>query len=396
MGVRADWLGDLKSKVKETVTEVRKTINSDQEHSTRESAPAPNPTAETPPANANAVDDNWKNTPTFEDDAARNIVLAEAPAGSASVLDMPLRGIRLGMPARIAHRTLTDAGLGYHLSGDVYVMERRNINGQVGNYRQEDLRGKSVEERGQLVKRYMVKFLSKAVSSEFVDELDADRKAMIAEATDVYNSEKAQKKVAAQSRTRRRDGSRGAAQTYDRFTGQPVALIYYIEYTQIIGSDQRFKYQAALDQARQVFGEPNYHLSSLARAGAAYKTSDKYNLIYADVLLTSAKEKEAMVRRAVPEYHYVMKQGMSHPCSGVMRGQCPNGASPAHAYPGDLEMQLKLARLQGAPFMLISPKTSSGMKIVQEWQYLIGGDTVRSAFASTQKQAAKPEAKVDF
>jgi hypothetical protein len=395
------FFDNLKQKAEEAVEDTVDQLGKNDHSSQEPPAPAKTQvsasTSKTAPANASVADNSWKKTPTFADDAARGIVLAEAPAGGASVLDMPLRDIRLGMPARIADRILTDEGFGYRSYGDIYVMEVRNINGQIGNYRQEDLRGKSVEEQGKLVKRYMIKFLSTPVSSEFIDELDADRKAMVAEATATYEKEKAEQQAAAQNRNRDRElHRRDSSQSTARFTGQPVSLIYYIEYTQIIGPDQGFDYQKALAKAKEVFGGPNYHASTHVRAGAAYQTSDKNNLIYADVLLASASEKEAMVKQAVPKYHYVMKQGMSHPCSGVMRGKCPNGASPAHAFPGNLEMQLKLARLQGAPFMLVSPQTSSGMKIVQEWQYLLGGDSIRKAFMSQKKQSTKPEASVDF
>lgn len=410
---QAGWLDNIKKSANEALNNADQALEdivtegigpkeSPANKTPPQETPAPSPPKPSPPAEpqeTQVADDHWKSTATFEDDAARGIKFIDAPSNSRSVLNMPLRGIRLGMPARIADRLLNDAGLGYQSGGDTYVMEVRNVNGEEGHYRQEDLRGKSASERGTLVKRYMIRFLSKPVSTEFTRELDGERQAMIEQANAIYSKEMAEREAAAAEFSRSREGNRvsSSRQTYARFSGQPVSLIYYIEYTQIIGSEQKFNYQKALEQAKQFFGPPNYNPgSSHARAGAAYQTSPKYNLVYADVLLTEASEKEAMVRQAAPEQHYVMKQGMSHPCSGVMRGRCVNGASVAHAFPGDLKMQLKLARLQGAPFMLVSPQTASGMKIIQEWQYLISADSIRSNFAKRQVQKAKPEAGVDF
>lgn len=398
INAQANWLDRIKSKVEETVDQtistVKKPTDSQKENteeSTQKMPDKPTTSGYTAPPS--------ETTPTFSDDAAKLIVLEEAPQNSPSVLDLPLKGIKLGMPARVAHDRLTEAGFGYISYSDQYMMEVRKINGQIGNYRQEDLRRfSSVEEKGELIKRYLIKFLAYNVSDEILNEMDTERKAMIREAQVAYEKEKTQQAQAATDRmSRHRVSGNNSNQTSSRFTGQPVQLIYYIEYKQFFGDGQQFDYRAALDQAKQVFGEPNYNpKSSHARSGAAYQTSPEYNLVYADVLLTSAKEKEAMVQQANPKQHYVMKQGFSHPCSGVMRGRCVNGAHPESAFPGNLDMQLNLARLQGAPFMLVSPETAKGMKIVQEWQYLLGGDSVRKAFRQKNAEAAKPKASVDF
>ena len=187
-----------------------------------------------------------------------------------------------------------------------------------------------------------------------------------------------------------------ATEARSRFFGMPVQLVYFIEYRQTAGESQHWDHKEALAQARAVFGEPSYQVADIARRGAAYKTSSKYNLVYADVLLTPAAEREALVQQARTSQHEVMKQGLSHPCSAVLRGRCPNGGAPAAAFPGDLDMQLKLTRLQLAPFMLVLPDTAFGIKVIQEWQYLISGDTVREDFRKQQQAAAKPKANADF
>ena len=397
VNTQADWLERIKSEINnvvdQTIDEVTEQKESQQvkiEDSVKNSPDKPASTSYRAPA--------AETTQTYSDDAAKLIDLDEAPAGSPSVLDIPLKGIRLGMPARTAHDILTKAGFGYLSYADQYMMEVHNINGQIGNYQQEDLRNLSTAQKSHMIKRYIVKFLAYEVSDEMLSEMDAQRQTMIQQARATAEKEKAQQTQAATDRmSRRRDRSGNSNQTFNRFAGQPVKLIYYIEYKQFFGNTQSFDYKTALDQARQTFGEPNYNpKSNHARQGAAYQTSPENNLVYADVLLTSAAEKEAMVQRADPKQHYVMKQGFSHPCSGIMRGRCVNGAHPASAFPGNLELQLKLARLQGAPFMLVSPETSKGMKIIQEWQYLLGGDTVRKAFRQKNAEAAKPKASVDF
>lgn len=354
-------------------------------------------------------DDNWKKTSTYSDDAAQAMTFFEAPPGSPSVLDVPLKNIRLGMPLRIAHERLTRQGFEYLSHKAYYHKEVRNVNGEIRAYSEEEQRqlSRSGQGKGKLLERYIVKLHTNAVSEEMMAELDAERQAWATEAHQMKSREPGVKQAStngrrsydsSQDRTSRRQSiqlqsERGKA---PYFTGQPVSLIAYIEYRQYYFGDQRFDYDAAKAQAEQTFGPQNYtNRSSASRRGAAYKTSPEYQLVYADVLLVPAAEREALVQQGNPNAHYGMKLAMSHPCSGFMRSACVNGAPAGSAFPGNLEKQLQYARLKFAPFMIVN-HDSNGMKIIQEWQYLLGGDTIRENFAKKQERAAQPVAAPSF
>jgi len=356
---------------------------------------------------------NWKNTQTYSDDAASQMNFEEAPPGSPSVLDIPLKGIRLGMPLRIAHNILTEQGFEYLTNKNEYRKEVRNVNGDIRAYSQEELRtlSRSGQGKGELLERYLIKLHYTDVSAAMQAELDPQRQAMIAQAEEIRATEQAESAALGdRSRSARgprqsREGMRGgmrdsrpakSLQAASYLNGLPVSLLTYIEYRQLYYGDQRFDYEAAKQQARKVFGPPNYNNRQAAyRRGAASKTSPEHQLVYADVLLVPAAKREALVQQANPEVHYAMKQGMSHPCSGIQR-RCVNGAPVAKAFPGNLEKQLELARLQLAPYMIVTHDTSKGMKITQEWQYLTSGDTVREHFAKERAEEAQPVATPSF
>ena len=357
-----------------------------------------------------AQNDNWKKTSTYSDDAAQAMTLFEAPPGSPSVLDIPLKNIRLGMPLRIAHERLTGEGFEYLSHKAFYRKEVRNVNGEIRAYSEEEQRqlSRSGQGKGELLERYIVKLHTNAVSEEMIAELDPERQAWVVEAHQIKSQEASVKQASANGRrsydtrqermSRKQDsGQQSARQSRAYFTGQPVSLIGYIEYRQLYYGDQRFDYDAAKAQAEQVFGPQNYtNRSSAYRRGAAYKTSPEYQLVYADVLLVPAAEREALVQQANPEAQYGTKQAISHPCSGVMRNACVTGAAVESAFPGNLEKQLQYARLKFAPYMIVNHDTSKGMKIIQEWVYLLSGDTIREHFAEKQERAAQPVAAPSF
>lgn len=354
--------------------------------------------------------ENWKKTSTYSDDAAQAMTFFEAPPGSPSVLDVPLKNIRLGMPLRIAHERLTGQGFEYLSHKAFYRKEVRNVNGEIRAYSEEEQRqlSRSGQGKGKLLERYIVKLQTKAVFEEMMAELDAERQAWATEAQQIKSREPGVKQASTngrrsydspQDRTSRRQSIRPQSERGKApyFTGQPVSLIGYIEYRQLYYGDQRFDYDAAKAQAEQTFGPQNYtNRQSAYRRGAAYKTSPEYQLVYADVLLVPAAEREALVQQGNPNAHYGMKQAMSHPCSGFMRNACVTGAAVQSAFPGNLEKQLQYARLKFAPYMIVTHDSSKGMKIIQEWTYLLSGDSIRENFAEKQERAAQPVAAPSF
>ncbi len=386
-----------------------------------ETSPDPAEGAGEPPANVEpneapsapsaetSQNNNWKNTQTYSDDAARQMPLFEAPPGSPSVLDVPLKGIRLGMPVRIADQILQEQGFEYISHKALYRKEVRNINGEIRVYTEEEQlqSSRSGQGRGDLLERYLIEIHATEVSKEMMAELDSERQAWIAEAHEMKAGEPSGNQASAygrrsydarQDRMNPRQGGRqqGASQSATYFTGQPVKLISAIEYRQLYYGNQRFDYEAAKAQAEQVFGPQNYtNESSAYRRGAAYKTSSEHQLVYADVLLVPAAEREALVLQADPNAQYGTKMGMSHPCSAVKRNACV-GVAAASAFPGNLEKQLEYARLKYAPYMIVNHDTGKGMKITQGWVYLGSGDTLRRYFAEKEKRAAQPVAAPSF
>ena len=377
-----------------------------------QTAPKPHPD-EAPSASSlqqQQSNDNWKKTSTFSDDSARAMTLFEAPSASPSVLDIPLKNIRLGMPLRIAHERLRVQGFEYIPQKRLYRKEVRNVNGEIRAYSEEEQRllSRSGQGKGELLERYIIKLNTAPVSEEMLGELDAERQAWATEARQIKSQETAKKQVDENVRRRydsRQDGmdrrqsarKKNSLQSRTYLTGQPVSLLTYIEYRQLYYGDQRFDYDAAKAQAERVFGPQNYtNRSSAYRRGAAYKTSPEYQLVYADALLVPAAQREALVQQGQSDAQYGMKQAMSHPCSSVMRNACVTGAAVQSAFPGNIEKQLEYARVKFAPYMIVNHDTSKGMKIIQEWVYLGAGDSIRERFAEEQERSAEPVAAPSF
>ncbi|WP_339864597.1 hypothetical protein [Paremcibacter congregatus] len=326
-----------------------------------------------------------------------------APHGSTKVQSVSIKGIHLGMPEVLIDEILTKDG--YEKIGFTqYSKEIVEINGEQREVTRSQQSGKSVSERGTLIKRYIIDYKAVAVDDELLEELDGPLKTEVARGQVKLKAIKEkyvkQSSVSRSSRTSRTSGDREARPKYDRYPVDTSAfkLIYEITYTQAFAKGSQYDKNALMAQIKGIFGNPTYAPQSThARDGSAFGTDEYSWFIYHDAALVSVAKRESLLQDVEKKGdRWALKNAFSHPCGASPYDNKLNCvvAPITTAYP-DLARRLDAAKIIYAPVMMVNFR-SPVIKTKLAWEYIKSAPSIRDYYNKVDAQKKLPKAKADF
>ncbi|MCF8474411.1 MAG: hypothetical protein K9G26_06910 [Emcibacter sp.] len=389
------WLKGIKSKIKETVEqkiveEAKDAVDSQNEETDQKDMSTSS--EEPKQSSTQSVKDPAKLDLYGGHNAPWNV----AHADSKKVLDIKIKGMRLGMPEVLINDILVDEGfekIGYN----VYSKDLVEINGQQEEVTRSQQRGKSVEEKGKLIKRYTIEYQTVAVDDETMNEFDDSLKALIKNGKKKFNEIK-EKYTQQQGDYRGQRGERKKIE-YEQFPVDTSAfkLVYSFSYTQSFANGSQYDQASLMAQIRDLFGPPTYAPESVhARDGSAFGTNELNWLIYHDAAFAPvAQREELLVGVDKKGDRWAMKNSFSHPCGASPYNNMNCVAAPITSAYDTLSRRLEAARIIYAPVMMVqfqSPIISTKLA----WEYIKSAESIRDYYNKNNAYQKLPKAKADF
>jgi len=391
----AGWMDNLKSRAQGAVNQKVREAQQDLENSVREQAGENTSMPNQAPAKSSTGSVKDKNK--LELYGGHSAPWNVAPSGSTKVQDVEIKGLRLGMPEVLVDEILTKEG--FEKTGlTSYSKELVEINGKQVEVTRSQQTGKSANERGTLIKRYIVQYKAVKADDALLEELEDPLKGMIKKGKKKLQEIK--DKYARQQTDSRLQRGSGTRPQYDRYPVDTSAfkLVYEIEYRQAFAHGSQFDQPALMGQIKGIFGEPTYAPESThARNGSAFGTNEASWLIYHDAALVPVEKREALLEGVEKKGdRWAMKNGFSHPCGASPyenKMNCVNTPLSV-AYP-DLGRRLDAARILYAPVMMVnfqSPVITTKLA----WEYIKSAPSIRGYFNKNQAYKALPKAQAEF
>lgn len=315
----------------------------------------------------------------------------KTPKGSPA-MNVELRGVRLGQPLPDAHQALVKAGFSYmNQVGNAYNYRTHYIelNGQRKWIPQSEY-GKVLNQPGfKSIRMLEMSIEAITPSQEIMAELSPypadslpNANQTVAVATDARSARRARSQRATTSQN---------AKSAPHFSGKPLYVSAVTYFQKFIGGE-RVEWKALLQKAREQFGEPNYALPDIQRAGAAYKTYNGSSLWYLDAALVEPAQVRKILASVEPDnpqssIREMVWRDMLHP--GIF-------AKVSYAKQGfnGYDRAVEAMRVSGAPYMGVFWK--NGFRIELAWPFLKREASARGIYDKEQARMAQPKADVKF
>ena len=287
----------------------------------------------------------------------------KTPKGSP-VRDVELRGVRLGQPFPDAHKALLKGGFSYmKQEGNAYIYRMQFV--EVGGQRKwipQSEYSEASRQPGFKSIRVLEMSIEAITPSKQIMAGLAPYPADMLQQPQQASASGSDLQRSRQSRVRR---TAAAARSAPRFSNKPLYVSGIIYFQKFI-SGERVDRNALLQKAREQFGEPNYGLHDIQRAGAAYKTYGNASLWYLDAALVDTGSIRNILSTVEPDQaqsslRQMGWKDMMHP--GIF-------ANVSYATQGfdRYRQAVEALRVAGAPSLRVNYK--HGLRLALKWPFL--------------------------
>lgn len=312
--------------------------------------------------------------------------------------DIELKGVKLGMPLPLAIEALDEEGYS-RVKGLRFQRIKYEHNGKRSILSQAEYYNLPPNERGNIIRSYVVELEAIAPSEEIAEELPAFPKAKEEEAVKLTADERKRCEL---MRSRSRTWSRGLSgaevreiqDKCNRASGDRPTIKQEPQYVSRIWYGQRFisgekaNFEKFIAGAKKAYGEPTYFGSGghTRAAGAAYNRSAL--LWWVDSALVPKSRIDEMLRKSGNDDRSMVFEDFIHP------GDAHNAFYP-RAYQHSFDDMIRALRIAYAPHLAVG--FEKGSYIVDlEWPFLGMEKSYRRQWEKREAKEAQPEAEFEF
>jgi hypothetical protein len=403
------WFDKLKNKAKDAVEDsVDEQIDSVTED-TKKSTPAPVGNPKTEKAAASSSSQNQKSTTAAQPSgnsygetigAAANL-MKRWPYDNVQgkpVRDIELKGVTLGMPLPLAIEALDAEGYS-RVTGLRFQRIMYEYNGRRYTLSQAEYSNLPPNERGNIIRSYVVELEAIAPSEEIAQELPAypepeKEKSVQLSADERKRCELMNSRNRTWSRGLSGDEVRALQDKCSRASGDRPTLEQDPQYVSRIWYGQRFisgenvNFEAFKAKAKETYGEPTYAYEpgSSQAAGAAFNRSGL--MWWVDSALVPKAKINEMLQKCGNDDRVMVFKDFIHP------GKAHN-AFYVRAYENSFEDMVEALHIAFAPHLAVGYEKGSYI-VDLAWPFLGFEKSYRELWRKREEREAQPEADFEF
>lgn len=392
------WFDKMKNKAREAVEGAVSDESNEAEQKAKQSAAGKTNTSSSSSSSASQkAQPTTQKTATYGQTvgAADNLIKKWPYEGvkGGRVANIELQGVKLGMPVPTAIKALEKEGYS-KVTGLRFAQMKYEYNGKRRTVSQADYANLPPNERGNIIRSYVVELTAITPSEEIMKQLppypEAEKEAGLT-ADEKARCEKMKSRdrswaqglsVAEYKDLRTKCRSSGSnAQKPDP---QYVSRIWY---GQKFISGEKPNYEKFLAGAKKRYGEPTYaYNGTIHMAGAAFNRQGM--IWYVDSALVPKSKIYELLKKSDDGQRSMIFKDFLHP------GNASNGYY-VKAYNNSFEDMVEAVRVGYAPHMAVGYERSSYV-VDLEWPFLSMEKSYRELWNKEKAYEAQPEAEFDF